>query len=362
VKKQAEEFRDAIFIVTEERSCPIYNIGEEFKVENFSLTLPAFKPACLYLAQEIAKIISAGERYVKFSVRGGERMRFNCGGKEEVIYFEFKKERDFITRQMQLLNDTEERRQRQHLDKYFSVLRNIDIFEPLDDDALSDLTLLLEMRSIPVDKVVINKGDPGSNLYIILKGLVSVLADDGSKVAQMGTGEIFGEMSLLSGEPVISTIHTIAPTQVAMLSVKNFRFVLKKHPVLQVFLFKMLVQRAQALTLRSGKITSGMTGELAEISIVDLLQLINSSQKTGTINLILEQGKAMVFFKDGEIVHARFLKLRDKDAVFALMGIKSGHFAYVKGIPAELSRLPPLGGFMGMMMEGLQKIDEGQAD
>jgi CRP-like cAMP-binding protein len=358
VKNRANAFRDAIFIVVEERSCPIYNVGEEFKVEKYCLSVPSHKPDCLFLAQEIAKIVASKDSFVGFSKFGSQKSRFDCGGCEGLIHFEFKKERDFATRQMKLLSETEERRRRQHLDKFFGVLRGLDIFESLDDDALSDLTLLLEMRTIPIDKVVIKKGDPGSDLYIVLKGLVAVLADDGSRVAEMGTGEIFGEMSLLSGEPVTSTVHTLAVTQVAMLSMKNFKHVLKKYPILQLFLFKMLVARAQALALRSGNITSGMNGELVEISAVDLFQLINSAQKTGTIDLTLEQGKAMVYFKEGEIVQARFLNLRDQDAVFGLLGKKNGHFTYTKGIPPELDNLPPIGGFMGMMMEGLQRIDE----
>ena len=237
-------------------------------------------------------------------------------------------------------------------------MRNLDIFESLEDDALSDLTLLLELTTIPIDKVVLKKGDPGSNMYIVLSGQVAVMADDGTRIAEMGEGKIFGEMSLLSGEPVTSSIYTLAETQVAKLSVKNFKHVLKKYPVLQLFLFKLLVVRAQTMTLRSGNITSGMSGELAEISIVDLLQLINSSQKTGRLDLALEEGKAMVFFKEGEIIHARLLTLRNKEAVYALLPVKSGHFAYTKGIPQELDKLPPIGGFMGILMEGLQRIDE----
>jgi CRP-like cAMP-binding protein len=245
-----------------------------------------------------------------------------------------------------------------HLDKFFGVLRKLDIFESLDDDALIDLTLLLEMKNIPTDKVVLKKGDPGNNLYIVLSGKVAVIADDGSRVTEMGMGEIFGEMSLLTGEPVTSNIHTIDDTHVAMLSIKNFRHVLKKYPILQLFLFKMLVQRAQTMALRSGNISSGMTGELAEISAVDLFQLIHSAQKTGTVHLTLDQGKAIVFFREGEIVYARYLNLRNKDVVYTLLGIKSGHFSYTKGIPPELDKVPPIGGFMAMMMEGMQRIDE----
>jgi CRP-like cAMP-binding protein len=359
VKKPVNKFRDAIFVVTEERACPIYNAGEELKVENFNLSVPSYKPVCLYLAQEIAKIIATMDTYIGFTKLSGQRSRFDCGGhKEGLIRFEFKKEKDFATLQMKLLNETEERRRRQHLEKFFSVLRNLDIFETLDDDALSDLTLLLELKTIPIDKVVIKKGDPGSNLYIILTGEVVVMADDGSRIAEMGAGQIFGEMSLLSGEPTTSSIHTTADTQVAMLSAKNFRHVLKKYPVLQLFLFKLLVVRAQTMTLRSGNITSGMSGELSEISIVDIFQLINSSGKSGRIDLALEQGKAIVIFNEGQIVYARFLDLRNKDAIFALVSVKSGHFTYTKGIPKELDKQPPIGDFMGILMEGLQRIDE----
>jgi CRP-like cAMP-binding protein len=357
--KQQLKYRDAIFIVTGEKSCPIYNIGEELKVVNYSLSVPSFKPSCLFLTAEISKIVTSRDSFGGgFSRFSGQNARFECGGCGGMITFEFKKEKDFATLQMKLLNETEERRKRQHLDKFFSVLRNLDIFESLDDDALSDLTLLLELKKIPVDKIILKKGEPGSHLYIVLSGQVAVIADDRTRVAEMGTGEIFGEMSLLSGETVTSSIHTIADTEVAILSSKNFKHVLKKYPILQIFLFKLLVKRAQTMSLRAGKISSGMTGELSEISVVDLFQLINSSQKTGRFDLMLEQGKAMVFFKDGEIVHARFGEYRNKEAIFALMGIKTGHFIYTKGIPKELDKVPPIGGFMGMIMEGLQRIDE----
>jgi CRP-like cAMP-binding protein len=41
-----------------------------------------------------------------------------------------------------------------------------------------------------------------------------VIAPDGQELRRWGGG-IFGEMSLLSGEPVTSSIHTITETQVA---------------------------------------------------------------------------------------------------------------------------------------------------
>ncbi len=363
MKKRLRKFRDAIFIVTEERGCPIYNVGEEFEVDEFRLTVPSLKPDCLILAEEISKIVTSKKSFRdNVSMFNSKKLSFDCGGCQGIIHFEFKKEKSHVTLQMKLLKKTEERHRRQRLDKYFRIFRNLGIFESLDDDALSDLTVLLEVKTVPTAKVVIKKGEPGSHLYIIMNGHVSVHAEDGSTFAETGTGGIFGEMSLLTGDPVSNSIHTITDTQVAMLSIKNFKHALKKHPVLQLFLLRMLVDRAQTATLRSGNITSGMTGELAEIPVVDLFQLINSSQKTGRIDLIMDMGKAAVCFKDGQIIHAHFLKLRDKDAVFALLGVKNGHFSYTRGVPDEFESLPSIGDFMGLLMEGLQRFDEDQEE
>jgi hypothetical protein len=208
--------------------------------------------------------------------------------------------------------------------------------------------------------MVVKKGSPGTNFFIILKGLVEVRADDGSKMVDLGEGEMFGEMSLLSSEPFLHSVVSLNTAQLAILSIKNFKEILKKYPVLQMFLFKLLVDRAQAMTLKSGNIASGMTGELSEIEPFDLFQLINASRKTGTIDITLDKGRGMIFFREGEIVYAGYLKFRKKDAIFKLLGLKNGHFSYTKGIPDVLEKAPPLGDFMGMMMEGVQSIDESQ--
>ena len=235
------------------------------------------------------------------------------------------------------------------------------MFDPLEDDALADITLLLEFKTIPFGKMVVKKGSPGTNLFIILNGQVEIRKDDGSKLRDLGEGEMFGEMSLLSAEPFPHSIVSLNTVQLALLSVKNFKEILKKKPVLQMFLFKLLVDRAQAITLQSGNIASGMTGELSEISPVDLFQLINTSGKTGTIDINLEKGRGMVFFREGQIVYAGYQKFRKKEALFALLGMEKGHFSYSKGIPDVLNNAPPLGDFMAMIMEGVQALDESRA-
>lgn len=358
MKKKEEKFRDAIFVIVSEESCPLYSVGEEIKVESYGLSMSNYKPGCLYLSRQVASIVAAKESFGGISRVTTQKTRHDCGGCEGLIHFEYKKDRDFATLQMKLLEEAEENRRKKHLERYFGVLRKIKLFDSLENDALADLTVLLDFKSIPFGKMVVKKGSPGTNFFIILQGQVEVRADDGSKLVDLGEGEMFGEMSLLSAEPFLHSIVSLNTSQLAILSVKNFKEILKKHPILQMFLFKLLVDRAQAMTLKSGNIASGMTGELSEIPPVDLFQLINAAGKTGTIDITLDKGRGMVFFREGEIIYAGYRKLRKKEAVYALLGMTSGHFSYTKGIPDVLNNAPPIGGFMSMMMEGVQSLDE----
>ncbi|MCK5515390.1 MAG: DUF4388 domain-containing protein [Desulfobulbaceae bacterium] len=364
MKKDIDKLNDAIFIVTSEESCPYYDFGDELKVENSSLKISGFKPVCLYLSKNIEQIVTLKEGSGRLSRLGGLKMpghqksKYDCGGCTGLIQFEFKREKGYITLQMQLLKEAEEQRNRKRLDKFYNVLRMLDIFEPLEDESLRDLILLLDFKTVLPDKVLLKKGDPSAHLYIILKGQVAVIDDNHQKISEINSGEIFGEMSLLSGEPENNSLHTMNGTQVAMLSVKNFRHILKKFPTLQIFLFKLLIDRVQAQALLSGNISSGMTGDLEEVPAIDLMQLINSSQKTGSIEVVCSEGSATVYFDEGEIIYAKFKKLSAKDAVFALLTIRKGFFTYSRGIPDELKMLPPIGGFIGLMMEGVQGIDE----
>lgn len=355
---QNKKYCDAVFVITEERLCPLYNSSEELKVSNLCVEVPEAKAVCIVLVGKLMEITAKKDSFERFSQLGVKKAKFDCGGCVGKIHFEYKKQKGFSTVQMKLLSEVEERLRKKHLDKFYSKLRDFQLFESLDDGALYDLADLLELKSYPKDKVVLKKGEPGAHLFVLLSGKVGVIADDGQRLAEMGKGEIFGEMSLLSGEPVSCSIHSLSETEAALLSVKNFKHVLKKYPVLQLFLLKMLVDRAQAMALRSGNITSGMSGDLDEISMVELFQLINSSQKTGTIKLLLDDAKAMVLFSEGEFVQIRYRDLSDKDALFALLAQKDGHFTYTKGIPMAFDDAAPFGGFMGLIMEGVQYVDE----
>ena len=91
---------------------------------------------------------------------------------------------------------------------------------------------------------------------------------------------------------------------------------------------------------------------------MDLFQLINSSQKTGRVQLIFEDENAVVVFNEGELVKAQYKNSTGKEAFFTLLAKGDGTFTYSSGITAEEKELPVVGGFMGLIMEGMRRMDE----
>ncbi|MGR0480728.1 MAG: cyclic nucleotide-binding domain-containing protein [Candidatus Electronema sp. V4] len=355
------EFRNAVFVVTEEHSCPLYNVGEEFSVQNSALSVDRDKQVCLLMVRELLKALSDTKALEqRISLQPQSKAKFECGGCTGLIRFEYKKERAYSTLQMNLLKAAEQRAKQQIIAQFFGILRDMELFEPLSDFDLQDLALLMKMKSYPPNKIVIEEGERGTNFYVVLSGKVAVVRKDSEIIAEIGPGGIFGEMSLLSGELTYPSVYSRTACQLATLNSKDFKHVLAKYPILQIFFYRVLVNRAQENTLRQGKISSGMSGDLTEINPVDLFQMINSGGKTGRVSFSLNAGEGEALFHEGEIVQCICGSQTGKDAFFTILVQQRGRFTYTKGLTDEEKQLPVLGGFMGLVMEGLQRIDEQQ--
>ena len=355
------EFRNAVFVVTEEHSCPLYNVGEEFSVQNSALSVDRDKQVCLLMVRELLKALNDTKALEqRLSLQPQQKAKFECGGCTGLIRFEYKKERAYSTLQMNLLKAAEQRAKQQIIAQFFSILRDMELFEPLSDFDLQDLALLMKMKGYPPNKIIIEEGERGTNFYVVLSGTVAVVRKDSEVIAEIGPGGIFGEMSLLSGELTYPSVYSRTACQLATLNAKDFKHVLSKYPILQIFFYRVLVNRAQENTLRAGKISSGMSGDLTEINPVDLFQMINSGGKTGRVAFSLDTSEGEALFHEGEIVRCSCGGQTGKDAFFIILVQQRGRFTYTKGLTDEEKQLPVLGGFMGLVMEGLQRIDEEQ--
>lgn len=73
------------------------------------------------------------------------------------------------------------------------------------------------------------QGEPGHEFVIILDGVASVLVD-GARVATLGTGDHFGEMSLLDDGPRTASVVAETPMIIAVVARWNFAALLEEVP------------------------------------------------------------------------------------------------------------------------------------
>lgn len=352
-------FRNGVFIITEERHCPLYNVGEELRVDGGILKLPAAKPTCLTLTRDLIDLALEDTAYEHYSQGSKKKTKFECGGCTGIIRFEFKKEKEFATIQMRLLAAADRREKVRSVGRFAGLLRSLKIFKPLSDDDLLDLATLLNLEEYNWGFPILQKGDPASRLFIIVSGRVEVMDEDGVTLAEMGRGEVFGEMSLLSGDRVTTTIMATEPCQIVSLSQKNFQHMLNRFPALQVFFYKLLVGRITTINdQRAEELASGMVGQLGDIPPLELCQMINSNQKTGRLKLEVGEKKANLLFNEGELVSADFNGKVGKEAFYEALAVADGRFKFVHGLQKRDLALDVLGGFMGMLMEGMKRIDD----
>lgn len=118
----------------------------------------------------------------------------------------------------------------------------------------------------------------------------------------------------------------------------------------------MLLQRKQRERLERKDARTKFSGQLADMAVVDLLQTIEISRKSGTIQLTTDLGQATLWFRDGGVIDAEMGRLTGENAVYRLLGINDGLFE-VEFKPVNRSQVITVG-TQALLMEGMRRVDE----
>lgn len=336
-------FSDASVEIINTDNCPLYETGDEFELSGKAISSLLNKPTCLIFAGDILSVLTKNG-----DTESGLKSVFYCSGCTGLIRFEYKK------RDLASLIDKHEGRS-----DVVRLLRSFSIFSQLNEKEIRDIVSFLKLDKFDKGDIILRKGEPGKKLSIIVAGKVEVLGDAGVRIAFLEKGEVFGEMSLLSGEPVTATIRAVEPSKILYLNGEYFRKILNRFSSLQIYLARLLAQRlSKTNEAKFEEFASGMVGKLSEIPPTGLFQTLNLNQKTGVLILKLPRGSAVLVFRDGEVIRAKYNQQRGKDAFFEVLKENDGHFKFIPDLPEEEMKTPPLGDFMGLLMEGVRRLDE----
>ncbi|OQY60605.1 MAG: hypothetical protein B6245_00365 [Desulfobacteraceae bacterium 4572_88] len=348
---------EASFEIIEDNNCPLYEMGDEFKLSGSVFVLPRDKIVCLILAEDIINLgkCERSENFCMYDNEFGDV--FDCSGCTGLIRLSYKKGIASIESGSTSIDDND-------IGTIASLLGDFSFFQTFGENEIKKLVSYLKLKKFDnLGELIIRKGDPGTRLFIILFGRVEVVGEDGLSIAFLGKGEVFGEMSLLSGEPVGAAIKVVDPTTILYIERSDFRKVLEQFSSLQMYFARLLAQRLQQTNVnRTKELAYGMVGKLSEMQPSELFQTLNTTQKTGLLALQLSKGSAGVAFNEGSIVGARYQGLKNEEAFYEILRETEGRFKLTPDLPPEYRKTDEIGDFMGILMEGIRRMDEDTTD
>ena len=127
-----------------------------------------------------------------------------------------------------------------------SILRGEPLFGCLSDEQLNQLVSQARLNIFGRGEPVIEEGSPGDSMFVLLRGAANVLVSkNGStiRVATLGAGDCFGEMSLLTGEPRSATVRADGDCYVMEIGKPVMAEVLRDAPSCLEKLSELLAQR-----------------------------------------------------------------------------------------------------------------------
>ncbi|KAK6644714.1 hypothetical protein RUM43_000982 [Polyplax serrata] len=133
-----------------------------------------------------------------------------------------------------------------HLD----TLKRVEIFQNTEAGFLCELVLRLRPVLFSPGDYICRKGEVGKEMYIVNRGRLQVVADNGKTVlATLKAGSYFGEISILNmgtaGNRRTASVRSVGYSDLFVLSKKDMWDVLKEYPAARVRLEAIAVKRLE---------------------------------------------------------------------------------------------------------------------
>ncbi len=139
------------------------------------------------------------------------------------------------------------------------ALPHIPLFSALStEEFLAVLNGAIDAKTIRAGQAVVTEGEPGSSMFAIAQGSVSVWRE-AHKVAVMREGEFFGEMALLSGAPRMASVKADTDVVVLEFPRESMGPVIEKHPGVRAGLEQFYRERMLSNLMRANPLLQSLT-------------------------------------------------------------------------------------------------------
>lgn len=129
----------------------------------------------------------------------------------------------------------------------YPFLKEISLFEGLSNDVINRIFKLGKLKYFENEADVINEGDDGGNLHILVSGRAEVWMSvkgglgKSRRLAKLECGSLFGEMSVFDGAPYSATVKSSGESVILVIPGKAFKQFLKKNPEAAYKIFEAMI-------------------------------------------------------------------------------------------------------------------------
>ncbi len=247
------------------------------------------------------------------------------------------------------------------INRSMTALGQSPIFYGVQASDRNRLVPFLRTAKAPAGLEVLREGEQGRGLFLVMAGKCDIVQHDEhgaeKRLATLGPGDCFGEMSLLTGDPASATVRCAVDAQLLIITQDDFPKLTEALPWLGITLARLIAQRlARTSASVVDELKKGLFGRLELIPPSALVQAVNVNAQSGL--LVVQSGKQSftAYFQDGQLWEAETEDLDGEEAFYEFLSWSSGSFRF----EPQRRQTPRLvaSDTVGLLLEGLRRIDE----
>jgi type IV pilus assembly protein PilB len=137
------------------------------------------------------------------------------------------------------------------------MLSELPLFAGVSPAEAAELESRMRRKEFTPQQTIVREGGPGDAAFLIVSGLVAVRHKDSDSgveflLAELGPGQMFGEMALITGSPRTASVVAIEQTSCAVLERAEFERALLEHPGIALALARVMAERLEKANRNAG--------------------------------------------------------------------------------------------------------------
>jgi CRP/FNR family transcriptional regulator len=209
-----------------------------------------------------------------------------------------------------------------------SLLERTPIFRTLTPEQVAELAKVAVPRTYPAGQVIFREGDAGDTCFVVRDGAVKIMREHGGRtiaLAELRSGDMFGELSMFGGEVRSATAQTLEDTQAVALLAGDVKRILISSPEIAWGMLEAMAERVRRTNERlanqsfqtvAGRVAGALirlvegrqaegaaeTDILVEATQADIAQLAGASRESASRFLATLERQGLVTTQRGKVI------------------------------------------------------------